>query len=56
MRRWTPLPLWADLIVAALTVLGLVALAGWVFGSELSSEFDEVTTRVRAGMAECRKS
>jgi predicted PurR-regulated permease PerM len=48
-QRWTPLPLWADLAIAGLILLGLVALGGWIFGSQLSGEFADVVSRVRAG-------
>jgi predicted PurR-regulated permease PerM len=52
LQRWTPLPVWADLLIAGLIVLALVALGGWIFGSQLSAEFSEVMTRVRAGALE----
>jgi len=49
LQRWTPLPVWADLLIAGLILLGAVALGGWIFGSQLSAEFSEVMNRVRAG-------
>jgi predicted PurR-regulated permease PerM len=49
LQRWTPLPVWADLLVAGLIVVALVVLGGWIFGSQLSGEFTEVVDRVRAG-------
>jgi len=49
LQRWTPLPVWADLLLAGLILLGAVALGGWIFGSQLSAEFSEVMNRVRAG-------
>ncbi len=49
LKRWTPLPHWADLLIAGLTVVALIALGGWIFGTQLSSEFSEVMNRVRAG-------
>jgi predicted PurR-regulated permease PerM len=52
LQRWTPLPVWADLLIAGLIVLALVALGGWIFGSQLSSEFSDVASRVRAGAHE----
>lgn len=52
LQRWTPLPVWLDLLIAGLIVLALVALGGWIFGSQLSGEFSEVMIRVRAGLAQ----
>ncbi len=52
LQRWTSLPVWADLLIAGLIVLALVALGGWIFGSQLSMEFSDVVTRVRAGAHE----
>jgi len=49
LQRWTPLPVWADLLIAGLILFGVVAFCGWIFGSQLSAEFSEVTNRVRAG-------
>jgi len=49
LKRWTPLPHCADLLIAGLTVVALIALGGWIFGTQLSSEFSEVMNRVRAG-------
>lgn len=49
LQWWTPLPVWADLLIAGLILLAVVALGGWIFGSQLSAEFSEVTNRVRAG-------
>ncbi len=31
-QRWTPLPVWADLLIAGLIVLALVGVGGWIFG------------------------
>src|SRR5271166_5485986 len=39
LQRWTPLPEWADLLIAGLILLALVALGGWIFWSQLSGEF-----------------
>lgn len=55
LQRWTPLPRWVDLIIAALVTLALVGLAGWLFGSRISSEFSQVADRVQAGLAELQK-
>ncbi len=49
LQRWTPLPVWADLLIAGLVLLALIALGGWIFGSQLSAEFSDVMNRVRAG-------
>jgi len=49
LQRWTPLPVWADLLIAGLILLALVALGGWIFGHQLSAEFTDVMNRVRAG-------
>ena len=54
LQRWTPLPVWADLLFAGLFVVGLIALGAWVFGSQLSGEFVDVMNRVRAGTLEVR--
>ena len=56
LQRWTSLPVWADLLIAGLIVLALVALGGWIFGSQLSMEFSDVVTRVRAGAHELQDS
>ena len=52
LQRWTPLPVWADLLIAGFIVVALVALGGWIFGTQLSSEFSDVTARVHAGLHE----
>jgi predicted PurR-regulated permease PerM len=52
LQRWTPLPVWADLLIAGLILLAFVALGGWIFGSQISTEFSDVTNRVRAGALE----
>lgn len=49
LQRWTPLPVWADLLIAGFVLLAMIALCGWIFGSQLSAEFSEVVTRVHAG-------
>ncbi len=45
-------PIWADLAIAGVIVVGLLALGGWIFGSQLTSEFSDVMNRVRAGAHE----
>ena len=55
LQRWTPLPMWADLLIAAFIVLGLFALAGWVFGTQLSAEFSDVWARVHTGIVKLQQ-
>ncbi len=55
LQRWTPLPMWADLLIAALVVLGVFALAGWVFGTQLSAEFSDVWARVHTGIVKLQQ-
>ena len=55
LQRWTPLPMWADLLIAGLIVLGLFGLAGWIFGSQLSAEFSDVWARVHTGVVQLQK-
>lgn len=47
-QRWTPLPRWLALTVSGFLIIGLFLSAGWVFGSQLSSELADVVTRVEA--------
>lgn len=54
LERWTPLPGWSRLIVAGLVVLGLLGLAGWVFGSQMASELTDVTERATAAVDQLR--
>jgi len=49
LQRWTPLPLWVDLLISALFLLLIVSAAVWLFESQVSSEFANVLTQVRAG-------
>lgn len=49
LQRWTPLPVWADLLIAGLIILSMIAICAWIFGSQISAEFSDVVSRVRAG-------
>jgi len=55
LKRWTNLPVWVDLLIAGFIVLALVALGGWIFGTQLSAEFSDVTNRVHAGLQELQE-
>lgn len=54
-QRWTPLPDWAALLIAALIVLGLLGATGWVFGAQISSEFDDVLKQTHAGLTQLQR-
>jgi predicted PurR-regulated permease PerM len=45
LQRWTPLPIWADLLIAGVILLGVVAFGAWILGSQISAEFSDVATR-----------
>jgi predicted PurR-regulated permease PerM len=49
LQKFTPLPVWADLLIAGSLIFAAVACCIWVFGSTISSEFADVVTRIRAG-------
>jgi hypothetical protein len=49
LQRWTLLPLWLDLMIAGLVIIGLLAFAGWLFGARRTAQFTEVASRVQAG-------
>ncbi len=55
LERWTPLPAWSRLTVAGLVVLGLLGLAGWVFGSQMASELADVTERAASAVDQLRE-
>lgn len=55
LKRWTPIPVWADLSIAGLIMVTLIALGAWIFGTQLSSEFSQVTSRVQAGLHAVRE-
>jgi hypothetical protein len=42
-------PLWLDLMIAGLVIIGLLAFAGWLFGARRTAQFTEVASRVQAG-------
>ncbi len=50
LKRWTPLPHWADLLIAGSIVLALLGVGVWIFGTQLSTEFNDVMKRVQAGL------
>ncbi|MBV8522326.1 MAG: hypothetical protein JOY71_09405, partial [Acetobacteraceae bacterium] len=52
LQKFTPLPIWADLLIAGLILLAATFPCFWIFGSTISGEFAEVMTRVRAGAIE----
>jgi predicted PurR-regulated permease PerM len=52
LQKFTPLPIWADLLIAGLILFGAVASVFWIFGSTISGEFADVLNRIRAGAAQ----
>lgn len=53
-ERWTPLPSWLSLMISGLIVIGLVGAAAWVFGSEIATEFSDITRRIETAAREIR--
>jgi len=51
LMRWLGLPEWAALIVSGLVILGVIAGTGYLFGSRISSEFQDVMQRTSAESA-----
>ena len=49
LQKFTPLPSWAALLIAGLLLIAAIVSCGWIFGSQISAEFTEVLTRIRAG-------
>jgi predicted PurR-regulated permease PerM len=49
LQKFTPLPLWADLLIAGFVLLAAIVSCVWIFGSTISGEFADVMTRIRAG-------
>jgi predicted PurR-regulated permease PerM len=52
LQKFTPLPLWADLLIAGLILLAAILSCVFIFGSTISGEFADVMTRIRAGAVE----
>jgi predicted PurR-regulated permease PerM len=52
LQRFTPLPIWADLLIAGLILFAAIASCVWIFGSTISGEFADVVIRIRAGAAQ----
>jgi hypothetical protein len=48
LQRWTPLPRRLVLLIAGLVIIGLLAFAGWFFGTRLTAQFTDVASHVRA--------
>ena len=51
LMRWLALPEWAALTVSGLVILGVIAGTGYLFGSRISSEFQDVVQRTSAESA-----
>ena len=51
LMRWLGLPEWAALTVSGLVILGVIAGTGYLFGSRISSEFQDVVQRTSAESA-----
>lgn len=49
LQKFTPLPLWTDLLIAGLILFAVIAAGFWIFGSTISGEFADVLFRIRAG-------
>jgi len=49
LQKFTPLPLWADLLIAGLILLAAIVACVFIFGSTISGEFADVMTRIHAG-------
>ena len=54
LQKYTPLPMWADLLIAGLVLVAVIASCAWVFGSDISAEFTEVVNRVHQGALQVR--
>jgi predicted PurR-regulated permease PerM len=49
--RWLVLPEWLALIVSGLVILGIIAGTGYLFGSRITSEFQDVMQRTSSATA-----
>ena len=49
LQKFTPLPIWVDLLIAGLFLVGAIVSCAWIFGSTISGEFTDVMTQIRAG-------
>ncbi len=56
LMRWLGLPEWAALIVSGLIILGIIAGTGYLFGSRITSEFQDVMQRTSSETAALEKS
>lgn len=53
-QRFTPLPRWAALLLAALLLAGVLGATVWLFGTRIATEFSGVLDHVRAGLDQVR--
>jgi predicted PurR-regulated permease PerM len=55
LMRWVALPEWFALIVSGLLILGVIVGTGYLFGSHISGEFQDVMNRTSAASAAIEK-
>jgi predicted PurR-regulated permease PerM len=56
LMRWLRLPEWMALIVSGLIILGIIAGTGYLFGSHITSEFQDVMRRTTSATAAIEQS
>lgn len=56
LKRWLALPEWFALIVSGLIILGVIVGTGYLFGSQITGEFQDVVRRTTAASAAIEKS
>jgi predicted PurR-regulated permease PerM len=56
IERWLRLPQWTALILSGLIILVVIGGAAYLFGSYISSQFQDVTARTAAASADIEKS
>jgi predicted PurR-regulated permease PerM len=56
IKRWLRLPQWTALILSGLIILVVIGGAAYLFGSYISSQFQDVTARTASASADIEKS
>jgi predicted PurR-regulated permease PerM len=56
LKRWLRLPQWAALILSGLIILFVIAGTGYLFGTQISGQFQDVMARTSAATAGIEKS
>jgi predicted PurR-regulated permease PerM len=56
LMRWLALPEWLALVISGLVILAVIAGTGYLFGSQISNEFEDVMRRTASATSAIEKS